>query len=291
MGRCHGTTAWGRWIPPWAIFVVVLQPSGASIGGTAAGRVSPLLLLDRATMMKTREKASLGGLKTELAMLRADAEMLYAGTNASWTDGAGPWAVTDKAAGDAAATGNPHDYYTTATDYWPCKSTCNTTIFPGPTCDSWLAGWNPTNVHPCNNKTGLPWLCHDGFANPVNDFHDFHRFSNLVNAVPTLALSAFLGGNVSHANRAAALTRAWFLTPATAMVRRSLRQQHFLQRRAGSVCDLRLTRCRCPLSAAAEPAVRASSAGEFERHARRDHRLERAPHTARHPGWPVADRG
>ena len=69
----------------------------------------------------------------------------------------------------------------------------------------------------CDNQTGLPWLCHDGFANPINAYLDSGSWVEVVNAVPTLALSAFLTDSTQHAQRAASLARTWFLDPATAM--------------------------------------------------------------------------
>ena len=89
-------------------------------------------------------------------------------------------------------------------------------LFPGSECNAWLSG-RDYHPHSCDNQTGLPWLCHDGFANPINADLDAGSWAEVANAVPTLALSAFLTDNVDHARRAANLTRTWFLDPETAM--------------------------------------------------------------------------
>jgi hypothetical protein len=183
---------------------------------TAAG---PLLLQDMTTMQKMRSRAlnrdpALAG---PLALLQADAVSLFIG-NSTFVDGAGPWAVTDKGKWThyVAASGDVHDYFSTAKYCWPCNTSCNRTMFPGNECDAWLKG-KDYHPHKCNNATGLPWLCHDGFANPINADLDSGSWAEVANAVPTLALSAFLTDNADFADRAANLTRTWFLDPKTAM--------------------------------------------------------------------------
>ena len=180
----------------------------------------PLLLQDMATMQKMRARGidrSDPALSAPLALLRADATSLFFG-NSTFVDGAGPWAVTDKGKWThyVAASGDPHDYFSTAKYCWPCNTSCNHTMFPGNACDAWLTG-KDYHPHKCNNASGLPWLCHDGFANPINADLDAGSWAEVANAVPTLALSAFLTDNVDHARRAANLTRTWFLDPKTAM--------------------------------------------------------------------------
>ena len=73
----------------------------------------------------------------------------------------------------------------------PCNYPCNATVVnaTGNDCSSWTDGGD---YHPkaCDNETGLPWLCHDGFANPVNDHLDRGLWDSLYYSVPPLALSA-----------------------------------------------------------------------------------------------------
>jgi hypothetical protein len=179
----------------------------------------PLLLQDLPTMQRMRVRAIKGdpALSMPLAALQVDAVALYIG-NSTWVDGQGPWAVTDKVKWTryVAASGNIHDYFSVAKYCWPCNTTCNRTMFPGNECATWFKG-HDYHPHKCDNKTGLPWLCHDGFANPINADLDSGSWTEVANAVPTLALSAFLTDNADHAHRAVNLTRAWFLDPETAM--------------------------------------------------------------------------
>ena len=179
----------------------------------------PLLLNEMATMRQVRARSAARdpALAPVLASLALDAVALYAG-NSSWVDGPGPWAVTDKVKWTSyvASSGDLHDYFSTAKYCWPCNTTCDRKLFPGKECEAWLSG-RDYHPHSCDNQTGLPWLCHDGFANPINAYLDSGSWAEVVNAVPTLALSAFLTDNTQHGQRAASLARTWFLDPATAM--------------------------------------------------------------------------
>jgi hypothetical protein len=106
----------------------------------------------------------------------------------------------------------------TAKYCWPCNTVCNATVekATGNDCSTWTAGGD---YHPqaCDNATGLPWLCHDGYANPINDHLDRGLWDSLYYTVPPLALSAFLTSNATQAQRAAQLTRTWFVDPASRM--------------------------------------------------------------------------
>jgi hypothetical protein len=86
--------------------------------------------------------------------------------------------------------GDKHDYMTQAPYWWP----------------------DPTRPN------GLPYIRRDGERNPELDrLPDHGAMDKMVAAVTTLGLAAYLGGDVRHGTKAAALLRAWFITPATRM--------------------------------------------------------------------------
>ena len=176
----------------------------------------PLLLANISTLQQSRERVARGdpSLASAVRRLGADAEAAM-GPNA-WTEGAGPWSVMNKTL--VGASGDKHDYFSTAKYCWPCNTVCNATVekATGNDCSTWTAGGD---YHPqaCDNATGLPWLCHDGYANPINDHLDRGLWDSLYYTVPPLALSAFLTSNATQAQRAAQLTRTWFVDPASRM--------------------------------------------------------------------------
>eukprot|EP01052_Picozoa_sp_SAG31_P028367 SAG31_NODE_2731_length_5175_cov_1.794129_4_plen_447_part_00 len=140
--------------------------------------------------------------------MAADAESAM-GPN-DWVEGSGPWSVMNKST--VGPSGDMHDYFSTAKYCWPCNTICNAAVenATGNDCGGWERG---SDFHPkaCDNATGLPWLCHDGYANPINDHLDRGLWDSLFYTVPPLALSATLTGNTTHAARAAMLVRTWFL--------------------------------------------------------------------------------
>jgi hypothetical protein len=171
---------------------------------------APLIMSNLSTLQRTRAGIAAGdfALAHAVEQLKADAEAAMVAE--FWTEGAGPWSVMNKSM--VGASGDKHDYFSTAKYCWPCDYPCNATVVnaTGNSCDAWTKGGD-FHPHKCDNATGLPWLCHDGFANPINDHLDRGLWDSLYYTVPPLALSAFLTGNATQAQRAAMLVRVWFL--------------------------------------------------------------------------------
>jgi len=91
----------------------------------------------------------------------------------------------------AGASGDRHDYYSTAPYYWPDPA----------------------------KPDGLPYLRKDGQRNPESGGpgSDAPRLARMADAAATLALASWLTGQESYAEQAARLVRVWFLEPATRM--------------------------------------------------------------------------
>lgn len=88
-----------------------------------------------------------------------------------------------------AASGNPHDYFSMGPYWWPNPDTAN----------------------------GLPYLRKDGQVNPNSRDTDRPKIDELTQSVAALIPYASEAGSPPHAQKAAALVRAWFLDPATRM--------------------------------------------------------------------------
>jgi hypothetical protein len=98
-----------------------------------------------------------------------------------------PPAITDEIATNSA--GGPHDFFSQADYAWP----------------------NPTN------KTGLPYVSHDGESNP--NVFTWHRMAmrNMKDAVAALAAAYAITGDDKYAHKAAQFIRVFFLDAQTRM--------------------------------------------------------------------------
>ncbi len=99
--------------------------------------------------------------------------------------------------------------------YWPCNA-------PPPTSHLPL---NETLA--CDNKTGLPWVRHDGITNPLMHLFDHDALVNMTEAVVALGIGFYFTGNETYAAHATKLLTTWFLDDETAMVP-NLNYGHFI---------------------------------------------------------------
>lgn len=132
-----------------------------------------------------------------------------------------PWSVTNKPT--TPPSGDKHDFTYISTYAWPCNAECNQTAFGVAHCKDWWRrphGENGSAPFPdwskCDNRTGMPWIGHDGFGQRQGQ-HDSDCSVLMSDTVETLSTAYFLTANETYAEGAAAVFRAWFITPATAM--------------------------------------------------------------------------
>jgi len=133
--------------------------------------------------------------------------------------------------------GNKHDYASLDEYYWPCNCIAPDPLSP-PNCSASAhmrggGGGAAVDAHdanaavgahaakpspaPCDNATGLPYVRHDGFLDPLMASYDFLQFSALYNQSVTLALAYALSGNETYAAWGALLLRTWFIDSETKM--------------------------------------------------------------------------
>eukprot|EP00041_Stephanoeca_diplocostata_P018383 m.384547 g.384547 ORF g.384547 m.384547 type:complete len:1033 (+) comp20995_c1_seq4:135-3233(+) len=127
----------------------------------------------------------------------------------------GPWTVVNNSI--VPPSGDPHDYISLGSYWWPCTAECNTSLFAN--CTLWkhsdLGPPGPPYAN-CSKSTGLPWYDHDGYHNPVCD-GDGPALHSMGEAASTLALAGYLLGMPVYSQRAALILRTWFVEPETAM--------------------------------------------------------------------------
>lgn len=153
----------------------------ASLTAARAAEAPRTITLRAEGLMAARAELARGDthLAAPLAQLRAEADQLLTRKPAS---------VLDKTR--TAASGDKHDYFSFAPYWWPDPKM----------------------------PDGLPYIRDDGKVNPAaRKGTDRTAFGDTCTAVETLGLAYFFTGEERYAQKAATLTRTWFLDPATRM--------------------------------------------------------------------------
>jgi len=140
-----------------------------------------VFLLDAQQLQRSRRAVREGDARVGAAWAKLKAE-------AQKELGARAFTVLEK--GATPPSGDKHDYLSQAPYFWPD---------PG-------------------KPNGLPYIRRDGERNPeINKITDHKTIDDLENAVETLALAYYLGGDEAYATKAVQLLRTFFLAPATRM--------------------------------------------------------------------------
>ena len=162
-----------------------LSVVGQSVSGSRTADKPPpvaelqVFLLDAQQLEASRRGVREGRLAAPWAKLKTDAQQALR---------QGPFSVLDKAV--TPPSGDKHDYMSQAPYFWP----------------------DP------NKPNGLPYIRRDGERNPeINKITDHRSIDELENAVETLALTYYFGGDETYAAKAVVLLRAFYLDPATRM--------------------------------------------------------------------------
>jgi hypothetical protein len=213
-----------RWLSV-LVALLVATPAGCLSLDNGLTQVSPAVFgLNASHLLVMRALVAAGAvperLKPALADLRhnADTALRFKG-HGSGSIGCpedGPWSVVNKPM--TPPSGDKHDFTYVSTYAWPCNALCNATTFGVEHCKDWWRGWHGRPIGPfkCDHETGMPWVDHDGFGQTLGQ-HDQACSVLMSDTVETLSTAYFLTGNESYAEGAAAVFRAWFITPATAM--------------------------------------------------------------------------
>lgn len=153
----------------------------ASLTAPCAAETPRTITLRAEALVAARAEFAVGAARraAPLAQLRAEADKLLQRKPAS---------VLDKTL--TAASGDKHDYFSFAPYWWPDPK----------------------------KPDGLPYIRDDGKVNPTaRKGTDRTAFGDTCTAVETLGLAYFFTGDERYAQKAAVLTRTWFLDPATRM--------------------------------------------------------------------------
>ena len=163
-----------------------------------APKIPPTLLMNGRMLAESKQRILAGdaALQPAFSNLLKDAEKAMTG---------GPYSVMNK--NTTPPSGDKHDYTSLARYWWPDPS----------------------------KPDGLPYIQRDGITNPETQGpnSDYTQLSKLASSMETLGLAYYLTGDERYAERAALLTRTWFLAPETRMNPNLNFPQAILGRNAG----------------------------------------------------------